>query len=120
MENSKQKKTNKSKQKKNSSDFVHALRSSGMLLPVSDEEVKSFNELHGELNEELPERFKTLDFIFDNVKNSETSTISLSSEEIRLAYAARDGQEKIPDHILNQMKELKNQAKKKSAKKSKG
>ena len=123
MENSKGKQNPKGEQKNDSVDFVKALRSSGMLLPVTDDEVKSFNELHGELNHELPEKFKNLDFIFKETKierKFEMPTTSVGpTEEVRLAYAARDGQEKLPDHILNQMKELKNKGRQKKSRGSK-
>ena len=123
MENSKRKKKSKDEQKSDSASFVHALRSSGLLMPVTDEEVKSFDELHGELNEELPERFKNLDFIFKNTgsintQNTPTSSSGLT-EEVKLAYAARDGQERLPDHIMNQMKELKNKGRAKKSRSSK-
>lgn len=120
MENSNRKKNSKSEQNNGCSEFVHALRSSGMLLPVSDDEVKSFNDFYSQLNEELPERFKKIDFLFQELEKKKTNAILTSSpvskEEITLAYAARDGQENLPKHILDQMKDLKNKTKQKKSK----
>jgi hypothetical protein len=121
MENLNSKKKD-SKQNNNCDDFIHSLRSSGMLLPISDEEVKSFKALYGELNEELPDKFKNVDFLFEDYKKKDTVVIQVNSqnqaEELNLAYAARDGQEKIPAHILAKMKELKNKGRNKKTRSS--
>lgn len=112
-------KNKKSKQNNNCNDFGKALRSSGLLLPETDDEVQGFNNLYGQINGELPERFKNMDFLFENKQKKETIIVtmdlSVKGEESSLSYAARDGQEKLPEPILEKMKELKTKAREKKS-----
>lgn len=111
MEKLNGKKNENSKSSNGNKEFEKVLRSTGMLLPVTDDEILAFNNLYGDLNHNLPERFKTVDFIFDDKPKKTAKVISMnacdSSVNHQLSYAARDGQEALPTHIQKKMKDLK-------------
>lgn len=124
------KKIAKKVNKKSSDDkiaFEKALRSTGLLLPETDDEIEAYNKIYGDTPVELPERLKTTDFLFEKL-NKKTKIVSLYSEEEseivpQLAYAARDGQDTLPEEILKKMstikKDKREQKKKNAAKKKK-
>lgn len=45
--------------------WLKLLRMNGYLLPETEEEVEAFYEIYGHEMVELPEKFKTLDFLFE-------------------------------------------------------
>ncbi len=86
--------------------LTKALRSSGILLPESEDEVQSFNQIHGEATGDLPQKFKSVDFMFAAKSSAKIISITEPLTASSMAYAARDGQD-LPDHIQNKMKALK-------------
>lgn len=120
MEKQNGKKRTKSAQLDDCRDFGIAMRSIGILLPETDSELQSLKEIIGNSNGVLPERFKNMDFVFEKKTKRETILIMETTDRnALLSYAARDGQENLPEHILNKMKGLKNALREKKKVKNK-
>lgn len=86
--------------------FNKALRSSGILVPESEDEVQSFNHIYGETANDLPQKFKSVDFMFAVKSPAKFLPLTQPLAESSMSYAARDGQD-LPNHIQNKMKSLK-------------
>ena len=120
MEKQNGKKRTKSKQLDDCRDFGIAMRSIGILLPETDSELQSHKEIIGNSNGALPERFKNMDFVFEKkTKRDSILIMETTDRNALLSYAARDGQENLPEHILNKMKRLKNSLREKKKAKNK-
>jgi len=105
------KKSNKKKSNGND-ELGKALRSSGALLPETEDEVKAFYEIYGNTKLDLPAELQNSDFLFVEKEAKVIPMNPFNEEEMevsQLAYAAREGQEDLPDHIANKMKDLKKQ-----------
>ena len=89
------------------------LKSTGVLLPETEDEIEAFNTLYGNTPVELPEKLKTINFLFgDETAGKKVKIIPmipLADDEYvpQLAYAARDGQAGLPEEILKKMNAIK-------------
>jgi hypothetical protein len=125
MKNKSNTKTKKVKSSAEKLALGKALRSTGLLLPETEDEIDAFNQLYGNTPIELPEKLKTINFLFEDEKQSNTHKIIpissfLEDKNIpQLAYAARDGQDGLPENILNKMATAKKEKRKKTATKKK-
>lgn len=114
-------KSSKKTKSQTQEEIGKALRSSGALLPETEDEVKAFYEIYGNTKIDLPEKLQSADFLFEE-KKVETKIIPIhpfdeETEAIpQLAYAARDGQEDLPEAITEKMKNLKKEKRSKKKK----
>lgn len=97
------------------SSLQQALKGGGHLFPTSDEEVKNFERLYGSTDIEMPEKFKTPDFILSSLKKE-----TVIKEEATYAMAARSGK-KLPKEVMKNMRKDRDDAvaKSKASKKKK-
>lgn len=109
----------KHKKSTSGSALEKAMRSSGILLPESDDEFESFNKQYGSTQMEFPADLETPEFLTENflypIVISEVFDSASVAEESQFTYAARNGNEKLPVHILEKMrlvKEAKSRSKK--------
>ena len=92
---------------KKSSDLKTALKAFGYLFPETEEEYEAFEEIYGNTEIELPEYLKDLNFLNKKMVGNTGRVISLHpSQENSIsvtAYAAREGQDTLPDSIKKKM-----------------
>lgn len=107
------KKTKRQKASEEKLALGKVLKSTGILLPETEDEIEAFNELYGNTPIELPEKLKNIDFLFEDetpVKKTKVIPIFpvLDDEYVpQLAYAARDGQSDLPEEIVKKMASVK-------------
>lgn len=107
------------KMKKDSEMFemklASALRASGRLFPIIDEELDYVLENSEPMT--LPEKYQTSDFVFKeetpaSTKKGNVKTVDFSETAQNWVLAARNGKD-LPQSILNKMKEDKKKSQKK-------
>lgn len=106
MTNKTSKKTVKSIASKKESELETALKSFGYLFPETDEEIDAFEEMHGNTEVVLPEHLENWNSL-KRKNNNKGKVINLNPVEEEqnsvIAYAAREGQNSLPDFIKEKM-----------------
>lgn len=107
MTNKTNKQTKKSIATKKSSELKADLKSFGYMFPETEDELDAFEEMYGNTEIELPEHLKDLNFLNKKKESNNGKIITLNpSQEDSInviAYAAREGQDILPDYIKRRM-----------------